>query len=336
MNRKSLWVMVMLGLSGLGPVLAQQQSVRALLQLQADRLDVLLVGREGDQIYYRRHDAPEGSSAALKAANILGGEFEVEIDESLVNTALKEKKWDVAAQLILARVNPALPYLDIRDNNAVDPAIQAGSFLMLAARKSGREEGDRARKTAERFYQAAFQVFRAVQRSSDWHPFGEAAGFRAVLCQIALGKLDEATSALAKARVPARGDGAFGIYALAQAKLKHARGDARVAIDLLIPSLLYENKDIDVFPEVLMLLAQCYEEINEIHRTRDVFYEIARIFPGTEWADVARERLVVIRRENMTKDVEDVAVTTVFFAGKEDMDALVDEYLEKSDIKTEK
>jgi hypothetical protein len=136
-------------------------------------------------------------------------------------------------------------------------------------------------------------------------------------------------------RVPGRGDGSFGIYSLAQAKLRHARGDARAALDQLVPSLLYENKDVAVFPEALMLAAQCYEEINDIHRTRDVFYEVARVFPGTEWAEVAHERLVTIQRENLIGDAEDVAVTTVFFGGKDDMEQLVVEYLEKSEEKKE-
>ncbi|MDZ4198889.1 MAG: hypothetical protein U1E27_06340, partial [Kiritimatiellia bacterium] len=134
----------------------------------------------------------------------------------------------------------------------------------------------------------------------------------------------------------ARGDGAFGVYALARARLTYARGDSRAALDLLIPSILYENKDVDVFPESLMLSAECYEDILEIHRTRDVYYEIARLFPGTEWAVEARQRLWTIHRNQMTKETEDVDVVAVFFAGKEDMDEVVAEYLDKTEPKVEK
>lgn len=336
MKRNLLGWMVVLALAGGIRAGAQQQPIRALLQMQSgERLDVLFVGRDGEKILYRRHDSAAGASAAMAVEQVFAGEFEVDIDEVLVNTALRDKKWDAAAQMILVRAGPTLPYLDIPDNNAVDPALQAGGLLMRLARQSAGSTGEKAEKESVRYYQAAFNVFRAVGRSSEWHPFGEFGALRAVLCQIALGKLDDAQKALEEMRVPARGDGSFGIYSLTQAKLLHARGDARAALDKLVPSILYENKDVAVFPEALMLAAQCYEEINEIHRTRDVFYEVARVFPGTEWAEVARERLVTIQRENLTGDAEDVAVTTVFFAGNEDMGDLVNEYLEKSETKKE-
>jgi hypothetical protein len=335
MNRKTLGLAAALGFVGLVSTDAQQPA-RALIQLQTgERIDVLLVGRDGPQILYRRHDAPAGASAALPVSSILAGEFELEIDDVLVNTALRDKKWDMAVQLLLARVGPALPYLDIPDNNVVDPALQAGGLLMRLARTAARGTGERAEKESARYYQTAYNVFRSIGRASEWHPFGESGAIRAILCQIALGKLDAAGKALDAMRVPAQGDGSFGIYSLAKAKYLHARGNARVALDELIPSILYENKDVSVFPEALMLAAQCYEEINEIHRTRDVFYEVARIFPGTEWAEVAHERLVTIKRENLIGDSEDVAVTTVFFGGKDDMEQLVDEYLEKSEEKKE-
>lgn len=336
MKRNRMAWMAALVLAGWIRADAQQQPARAILQMNnGDRLDILLVGRDGERILYRRHDSVAGASAAMSLDQIFAGEFEVDIDEALVNSALREKKWDAAAQMLLGRIGQTLPYLDIPDNNAVDPALQAGGLLMRLAREAGRGTGEKAEKDAARYNQAAYNVFRSVGRASNWHPFGEAGAIRAVLCQIALGKLDDAQKSLAAIRVPGLGDGSFGIHALARAKLAHARGDARGALDLLVPSILYENKDVTVFPEALMLAAQCYEEINEIHRTRDGYYEVARIFPGTEWAEVARERLVNIRRENLTGDAEDVAVTTVFFAGNEDMDKLVDEYLEKTEAKKE-
>lgn len=336
MKRNRMAWMAALILAGWIRADAQQQPIRALLQMQSgERLDVLFVGRDGDRILYRRHDSAAGASAAMAVEQIFAGEFEVDVDEVLVNTALRDKKWDSAAQMLLGRVGPTLPYLDVPDNNAVDPALQAGGLLMRLAREAGRKTGEKAEKESARYYQAAYNVFRSVGRSSDWHPFGESGAIRAVLCQIALGKLDDAQKALDPMRVPGRGDGSFGIYSLAQAKLRHARGDARAALDQLIPSILYENKDVAVFPEALMLAAQCYEEINDIHRTRDVFYEVARVFPGTEWAEVAHERLVTIQRENLIGDSEDVAVTTVFFGGKDDMEQLVVEYLEKSEEKKE-
>lgn len=320
------------GWLAVAPGARAQTPARAILELErgGGRVDVMLLGREEDRVFYRRHDSPPGVSATYLLRDIQAGEFSIDVFEAegLSRAAARERRWDDAANLLLARVHPAMPYLDIPDNNALEHVLQAAEYLLISARAHGRRRGDANRELANRMYVSAFQTLRAAGRAQ-WHPMGEVAHLRAILCLIELGRIDDAQRALNDVRKPSRGDAAFGVYGLVEAKLIFARGDSRRALDVLIPSLLYENKDIGVFPEALMFSAQLYEDILEVHRTRDVYYEVARLFPGTEWQSEALWRLGNIHDFKMTQEVEDVDVLQVFFGVDEDMDETVAKFLEE-------
>ena len=128
--------------------------------------------------------------------------------------------------------------------------------------------------------------------------------------------------------VPVPGDRAYGLYWLVQAELEMERGEFRAGMDAAVKSLCFENKDIDTFPDALLASARCYEELQEWHRARDVYYEVARIFPASGWADLAVRRLRFIMKKELTKADDTSPIESVFFGFKEDMDAKVEALFE--------
>ena len=59
----------------------------------------------------------------------------------------------------------------------------------------------------------------------------------------------------------------------------------------------------------------------EPYRARDVYYEVAKLFPDTEWAKSAREHLQFIMDKGLTKDKEKSDIEIVFFGLNEDVNA---------------
>jgi hypothetical protein len=101
-------------------------------------------------------------------------------------------------------------------------------------------------------------------------------------------------------------------------------------MDAAVKSLCFENKDVDTFPDALLISARCYEEMQEWYRARDVYYEVGRLFPKTDWADAAVSRLDFIMKKELTKDKEKLPIENVFFRFHEDMNKLALELLDKS------
>ena len=65
----------------------------------------------------------------------------------------------------------------------------------------------------------------------------------------------------------------------------------------------------------------------DAYRARDVYYELARLFPGTEWQDLATARLRHIMAAGTTTEKEETSIANVFFGLDEDMNAKARELL---------
>lgn len=302
--------------------------LRTFLTMENVAREVFLLGRSGPDVIYRTPNAPPGVSATMKPDAIQRAEFDIKLDERQVFSLARRREWRAAAQAILPAIQPALPYLDLPENNAVEHAMTAGLYLRKAAQLAAR--GDvRAREDAPRFLTAAYNVLVAAGRAS-WHYYGDVARIRAVLCLIDLGRLDDAERELNRGREPEQGDAAYGPYWLARGELLFARRKYLEAMDAAVRAVLYETKDVETFPDALILTARCYEELNELHRTRDIYYEVARLFRGTDWGDLALDRLRRIQREGMASEKEEAILTAVFFGSDEDMDEIIKKFLEES------
>lgn len=302
--------------------------LRTFLTVENTAREVFLLGRSGSDVLYRTPNAPPGVSATMKPDGIQRAEFDIKVDDRQVFSLARRREWRAAAQAILPAIQPALQYLDLPENNAVEYAMAAGLYLRKAAQLAARGDA-RAREDASRFLTAAYNVLAAAGRAA-WHYYGDVARMRSALCLIDLGRLDEAERELNRGREPEQGDAAYGPYWLARGELLFARRKYQEAMDAAVRAALYETKDVETFPDALILTARCYEELNELHRTRDIYYEVARLFRGTDWGDLALDRLRRIMREGMASEKEEAIITAVFFGSEEDMDGIIRKFLEES------
>ncbi len=303
--------------------------LRAFVMMDNTRREIYLLGRSGTDVLYRMPNSPPGVSAALKPETVQRAEFDFRVEENAAYAFARRREWRQAAQQILAAVQPALPFLDLPENNAAPWAMQAGLYLRKAAQSAARGD-ERARAEAPRLFAQAHAVLRAAGAAT-WHYQSEVAQIRAILCLLDLGRTDDAAKELALLREPDKGDASFGVYWLARGELEFARGKFVEAMDAATRSLIYENKDVETFPDALILSARCYEELNEMHRTRDIYYEVARLFRGTDWGDNARRRLRRIMKDGLAAEAEETDIAAVFFGSAEDMDAIINQFLAASE-----
>ena len=287
-----------------------------------DDKEVDLVGREKDVLFYRPRGGPEGASTTVKFQDITSAEFVIELDEEGLAKALMAENWPAAAVLLIPVATPLLPYLDIPENNGVGLAMQAGQCLIKSARNLVKAGGSTNLDRSTNVFLRAYQVLNAVGVAK-WTPDAERAHLNAVQCLIAVGNLETAARDLEAARVPDAGDECYGLYWLTRAQFRYAKGQTRSAMDAVIKSIVFENKDIETFPDALLLSGRCYEDLLDFHRARDVYYEVARLFPTTGYADTAREKLKYLMDKGLTKDKETSPVEVVFFGLDEDVNAKV-------------
>jgi len=281
--------------------------------------DVELVSHQGNRLAFREKGGPKEASLSIDLATITSLDFDFQIESEAYSRALATRNWLVVATTLWPVITPLMPYLDIKNNNAADLAYtMAGAMIKVA-------DGDHRAKAddkAHRLYLEANKVLELLAKA-EWFEDAQEAHLKAVLCLVAVTNYPQAETQLKAAATPEIGDATWGLYWYTQAVLKFARGDTRGAMNAVTQSLVFENKDIDVFPDALMLSAQLYEELMEPYRARDVYYEIIKIFPDTEWATSAREHLKYIMDKGLTKGQEKTQVEMVFFGLQEDVNAKV-------------
>jgi tetratricopeptide (TPR) repeat protein len=295
---------------------------RVVLTVDNKNQDVILVRRSGDQLLVRLPDSPPNALSGVKVETIQAAEFAVSVDEYAVFDAIRTRQWQKAADLILGLVTPCFSYLDLPRNNAIDPALEGSVYLTRAAAAATREQKGIVTPAAVALYERALTNFLQIARA-EWFPRRDQARLRAVLCQVACGRLDAADALMESARIPDPGDGDYGLYALARGSILFARGQYLEACNATARSVVFENKDPQVFPDALLLSARAHEELMDYYRARDIYFEVARLFGNTEWGEIAFARLTFIMDTKLTAEKEKANIAKVFFGSEEDMDKVV-------------
>ena len=82
--------------------------------------------------------------------------------------------------------------------------------------------------------------------------------------------IDAEKAKVAKRRIddmeePTPGDDSYGHYWLLKGEIAHLGGDITNAMDAAVKSLCFENKDVETFPDALMLSADCYERLGNFY-----------------------------------------------------------------------
>jgi hypothetical protein len=292
---------------------------------------ITFVGRNKEGVLFTESDTGEGTRLLLKADEIKDVSFRLDYDPADVFKAVRERDWNQAVRILLPVLKPTLPYLDLVENNAAEPALDLGDYMMRGAeqrRRAGTPESVAEMVTKQ--YTSAYTVFTQVAQA-DWSYVGKVAALKRVKCLLELDKPKTGDKVFAEIDEPMIGDAAYGLYWLIKAELGLQKKDFTGAMDAAVKSLCFESKDADTFPDALLVSAMCYEELQNWHRARDVYYEVACIFPGTDWEEAAVRRLKFIRDKGFTQGDEKAPIENVFFGLKEDMNARVNDFLDKKD-----
>ncbi len=308
--------------------------VRASLVFDDATREIDIVGRDKDTLFFRPRGGPAGASTTLKLSAIASGDFDLPYDADDLNRALLQENWPLAATLLLPAVTPLLPYLDINDNNGVDVAMEAGRVLMRAARNLAQAGGTTNLMRSTNVYLRAHQVFKAASRAT-WATSAANARLQAVRCLCAMNDLKTAAKEFDGMDEPEVGDAVFGLYWLTRAQLRYAQGQTREAMDAAVHSAVFDNKSVETFPDALFMTARCYEDLLEWYRARDVYYELAKLFPHTEFGDTARAKLKLILDKGLTKAKETSPIEIVFFGLDEDVNVKADALLTGSEPQLE-
>jgi hypothetical protein len=302
---------------------AKSQGIEARLRIGAKAPQrVVLLGRKDGKVVYRFADSAQMVSS-VATAEVTSVRLNLAIDKAAVAKAQRRGDWATAGTILGRALVPALPFLDLKDNNALSSVLRAGTcFLLAAEQKTGCRFDAEARVVAEQEYLYAYAMFKSAM-SAEWSARADAARMLAAISLVGLRRTPEAAELLSGLSEPEVADEDCGLYRLASAEVLNAQGNTAAALEAAVSGLAFADKDIDTFPISLMLSAYCYAKLGDPYRARDVYYEVARLFAGTHWEVAARAALRQIVDTGLTKIPEAVAAKAAFFGTDEDVNAKV-------------
>jgi len=299
-----------------------RRGVAAVLRIRRTSQQVILLGRKENLVLYSYPGAGR-TVAGIDPETVASARMRLDYDRGALNAAVRQQDWGQAGAILYRGVYPVLPFLDLQKNNVIRRTMTAGTYLMRAAAvKSGCGMTAAGRAAAKQEYLAAYTVFNAASRA-EWTSLSEEARLRAVICLVMLEQKDDALARIDEITVPDTNDDTYGLYRLAAAHAYVAAGQFRNGMEEVAQSIAFETKDINTFPDALLVSARCYEELQEWHRARDVYYEVACLFERTHWSGFALARLKAIMAEGHTADKESANVKNAFFGLDEDVNAKV-------------
>lgn len=276
----------------------------------------------------------------IPITEIQSANFLTDYDPYQVRVMERKQEYSQAASQIIRDVAPALKYITLPDNNLVDPLSDAAYlYLKAASVYDDKKSPEYDKKKAQEEYAKAYRVFNKITQA-EWYYGAQLAELNTIFCNIRMDKLDVAQKEFAKIEEPVLGDAAYGLYWLIDAQLKFHNKKFNEALDSVVKSIVFDSKNINTFPEALLLSAYCYEDMLDNYRARDTFFEIAKLFQGTPEGEIAFSSIQFIRSKKLTDTTEDVGLEKVFFDSIEDMNKKVDDFIvvvqEEERIKEEK
>ena len=252
----------------------------------------------------------------------------------------RQKQYSKAASEIISSLASALKYIRLPENNIVDPLFDAAYLYLKAASVYDDKKSplyDKAKAQLE--YVKAYRVFKKITQA-EWYFGAQLAELNTIYCNIRMNKLKNAKAKFNKVDEPVLGDASYGLYWLIDGFLKFHENEPNKALDSIVKSVVFDTKNINTFPEALLLSAYCFEDMLDNYRARDAFYEVSELFQGTPEGEIAFSSIQFIRDRKLTEDAESVGLEKIFFDSVEDVNEQVDNHivavLEKKRIKEEK
>ena len=252
----------------------------------------------------------------------------------------RQKKYSKAAAEIISGLAPALNYVKVPENNLVAPLFDAAYlYLKAASVYNDKKSPDYNKEKAQVEYAKAYRVFKKITQAK-WYFGSELAKLNTIFCNIRMNKLEIAEKHFKTFDEPTLGDASYGLYWLIDGLLKIYKNKPNKALDSIVKSIVFDTKNINTFPESLLLSAYCYEDMLDNYRARDTFYEVSELFQGTPEGEIAFSSSQFIRERKLTEEAEAVGLEKIFFDSIEDVNKKVDDHivavLEKKRIKEEK
>ena len=293
--------------------------------------EVTLLGRTSDAILAQTTSG--GSAPGLIARErVLRCAFTPDYDRSALIKAIQGNDWAAAVRILAPALRPTLPYLDLPENDAFDLVMDLGMYMTSSAASELRAAADDdARTRALKQFEAAVEIFRYAARA-DWAPFAPVAILKGCLAQLAMGRDDAAANSLERVAPPDADEATYGHYWLVKGELLRRAGKPREALEAVVKSIVFADKDAETFPSSLLLSADCYTALGEHHRARDVYYEVAILFTGTDWERDALTGLKTIMDGKQTLEEEKLPLEYVFFNVSDDLNELAGALLEQKGL----
>ncbi|NQU40408.1 MAG: hypothetical protein HQ523_10685 [Lentisphaerae bacterium] len=303
------------------PGYTASQPVAVRLSVSGRDKDGQFVGRTDDELLFVAGTA--GQPIRVPVGRIDRVYFEIQPPRAELNDAVAAQNWGHAGALLLPVVRPLLPYLDLPQNNGVDLVENAADFLLKGtAFRLAAEDHPKLSEADVGRAKAAFTLFRALGTAT-WSELGPVGLTRSAEALLALGRREMADELIEKIAEPFPGEAAMGCYWLLRSRMAYADARYADALDSAARAVAFANKDIDMFPDALLTSARCYEHLESYYRARDVYYEVARLFPSTPAGGEALVHLRAIHDAGLTQKEEETPLVNIFFGVQENMNRRV-------------
>ncbi len=110
-------------------------------------------------------------------------------------------------------------------------------------------------------------------------------------CLVLADRVDEASPMIDALEEPDPKDRLFSLYKLLQGSREHRNGNYGNALDVLTRGFVRAQTSFDWVPEMLFLIGDCYARSEDTVAARNVWTEIAILYPDSPWAGRAESSL---------------------------------------------
>lgn len=219
--------------------------------------------------------------------------------DSLISAQLLSEAEDVIRRIELDKVDPLYSEVAIRLMNAYlasgdfEKAAQVTKQIPVKGQYAGNirtiiDAADALRAAGK--YEAVIPLYREIETVVSEDAKKNVQMWLAYSLVLA-GRLDEATPLIAKLEEPDPKDRLFSLYQLLQGTREHRRENYGRALDLLTRGFVRAQTSYVWVPEMLYLIGDCYARIENPTPARNVWTEIAILYPESPWADQAKSSL---------------------------------------------
>ena len=121
-------------------------------------------------------------------------------------------------------------------------------------------------------------------------------------CLVLADRVDEATPMIDALKEPAPTDRLFSLYKLLEGSREHSKQNYNKALDVLTRGFVRAQTSYDWVPEMLYLIGDCYARAEDTVAARNVWTEIAILYPDSPWADRAESSLAELPKPETSTD----------------------------------